>query len=154
MQQTSQHWFYRKLRNFFFFFFCSKAKVSLNSTKRIFQEKRYGLLIFKPLWCNFIFQNHHICTKITLKRESFTMHQLLIRPASFNRKSNTIYLFYNIIYGQPHIPIPRKVKQLFKSVYVKQLQKKIMYINSATKDLDATFFSISCRNVTFILYVI
>lgn len=78
---------------FFFFFFCSKAKVSLNSTKRIFQEKRYGLLIFKPLWCNFIFQNHHICTKITLKRESFTMHQLLIRPASFNRKSNTIYLF-------------------------------------------------------------
>lgn len=77
----------------FFFFFCSKAKVSLNSTKRIFQEKRYGLLIFKPLWCNFIFQNHHICTKITLKRESFTMHQLLIRPASFNRKSNTIYLF-------------------------------------------------------------
>lgn len=77
----------------FFFVFCSKAKVSLNSTKRIFQEKRYGLLIFKPLWCNFIFQNHHICTKITLKRESFTMHQLLIRPASFNRKSNTIYLF-------------------------------------------------------------
>lgn len=77
----------------FFFVFCSKAKVSLNSTKRIFQEKRYILLIFKPLWCNFIFQNHHICTKITLKRESFTMHQLLIRPASFNRKSNTIYLF-------------------------------------------------------------
>lgn len=32
--------------------------------------------------------------------------------------------------------------------------KKKMYNNSATKDLDATFFSISCRNVTFILYVI
>lgn len=32
--------------------------------------------------------------------------------------------------------------------------KKLKFIDSATKVLDATFFSISCRNFTFILHVV
>lgn len=60
---------------FLFFVFCSKAKVSLNSTKRIFQEKRYGLLIFNPVmftqsWNS---QGYHFKT-ITLRVSIWSVH--------------------------------------------------------------------------------